>query len=1146
MADLLGEGLASRPGDEQVVRSSTPEVVVFRGDSELTRRLLDRSPVRVGRHPGNDLVLDDRLVSRRHAIIVNEEGQWWLRDLGSRHKFRIDGQRCERHALKDGDRVSIGPFVLLFHRAAEDSAGRSIASAAAHGKVTPWGTLDVRAPAQGGLRITIPGYEIGREIGRGGMGRVYEAIQLSTRRRVALKVMLEGPFSSEKTKRRFEREVRIVAALRHPNIAQIYESGLHEGRYWFAMEYVEGQSLDVAGEPGELSTWDRLSLGAKICEAVGHAHGQMVIHRDLKPSNILISADGEPHVLDFGLAKIEDPDRSHEITLSAPGELMGTPAFMSPEQTERDPRKVDARTDVYSLGIILYRLLTRQFPYDVRGRLDEVIHQIATADPVPPSQYCKAVDDETEAIILRAIAKDPDDRYPSAREMAADLRRRLAGEPVEAKLASRTYLLSKTIARHGKSLLAAVLVVFAIVTSVLMTSAVVKYGNGPPPVEPVVDPTGTPKPSPPEQHPPGPANEPIERPDDVPEPPPTDHPTEQVTGDLDPAPSLPPAVDPREVLARTLIDQLRETMESKDWLTARGRLERLHVEYGQTKVALRHGPELSAWQAQISDEIDAQALLDQVKAAMASQSYDTARSHLERLRTKYDHTQSFKDSEKTIQDYAAQIDEARQRRDAENAELAAQTISLRLEGALEAEDYASALGYLEQLRKDYPETEFVKQNADQIHAWENQVKRGFRDLEKRDNREAGKLIRALEELLDRKDYLRAYLVLQRLEANYSHTTIVKRRARKLERFAAEIELEISKRNLVLRNHYFVDPSPPVTTQWQKALEDARGILERNSGHGQLPALVLFRVLLENEEAEATVSLEGEGVVFWGCCWGASGLRKVASGDIVIAGRGYGPSEGAPQVRIGALYHYSPAIDLEFKDGKVVQLGEIAVRAVPLDQTGTLAVTVKPEAGVSLGGGTVNVGRVGSRHCMTGNQPIGRSGRSVFAELAPGLHFVIAQAKGKFRSAQQSLYVRTGEVTEVELIAYAFRRVTVEWRFRPSRESRGWLRGTVQVLSGGYWQPDDEWDIHHPVLNLSDWDGEKCLVRPSNARMFRVATDGSRRSFTSLTEKDLANATALRSQVPEIGAVYILRDDDDGDGWEAVIRIADFAPVLSGP
>ncbi len=449
-----------------------PEIVITRQGAEIARRRLSDSPLQLGRDYDNDLVLDDPSVIGKHAVIVLEQTQWWIRGLDNRPRLRVADKPCQSHPLSHGDRVGLGMFELEFLAASCPTEPQRDDVALGRTRVfDDADSLDLAGAEPASPDLEIPGYQILGEIGRGGMGRVFRAVQISTRRTVALKIMLEGPVTSEKTKRRFEREVHIVASLRHPNIAQIYESGLHQGRYWFAMEYVDGKPLDAREVTVALSLRDRLALMAKVCEAVGHAHAQTVVHRDLKPTNILISDDGEPHVLDFGLAKIEDPDGTSGMVLSMAGELMGTPAYMSPEQTERDPSKVDVRADVYSLGVILYQFLTGAFPYDVRGRLDEVIRHIATTDPARPSQIRKEIDDEVEAIILKAIAKRPEERYLSAKEMGQDLRRLLAGEPVEAKLTSRTYVLSKTFARQRGRLLLVGVVAAAVIVSVLATRA---------------------------------------------------------------------------------------------------------------------------------------------------------------------------------------------------------------------------------------------------------------------------------------------------------------------------------------------------------------------------------------------------------------------------------------------------------------------------------------------------------------------------------------------------------------------------------------------------------------------------------------------------------------------------------------------------
>ncbi|MBN1345625.1 MAG: protein kinase [Phycisphaerae bacterium] len=447
-----------------------PEILVFRDGEQIDRRDVPPAGLVIGSAPASDLVLDDQAVGQSHAVLLCQAGQWWIRSADGRHEIHVAGAKTYGRLLADGDRISIGPFELLFRTPTrvpppgelEEASGRTRLFDASD-------SLDIRAP--GPASLDIPGYRVLREIGRGGMGRVFEAIQISTRRTVALKVMLEGPFTNETTKRRFEREVHIVAALRHPNIAQIYDSGLHQGRYWFAMEYVDGRPLDAPDVASRFTTRERLAIMAAACDAVGHAHAKQIVHRDLKPSNILISSDNQPHVLDFGLAKVQGPLTDPDMMLSMGSELMGTPAYMSPEQTARDASKVDARTDVYALGVILYQLLTGQFPYDVKGRLDEVIHNIATTDPTRPSAISKDVDSEAEAIILKAIAKNPDERYANGKELADDLRRLLAGEPVLAKLASRSYVLSKTVAKNRRRLIYAGVLVAAVVVSILATRA---------------------------------------------------------------------------------------------------------------------------------------------------------------------------------------------------------------------------------------------------------------------------------------------------------------------------------------------------------------------------------------------------------------------------------------------------------------------------------------------------------------------------------------------------------------------------------------------------------------------------------------------------------------------------------------------------
>lgn len=313
--------------------------------------------------------------------------------------------------------------------------------------------------------LTIEGYEILREVHRGGQGIVYQAKQSLTNRKVAVKVLLEGSLASASARRRFEREIELVAQLRHANIISIFHSGLTaDGRQYCVMDYVRGLRLDQHVQEKKLSVEQILELFATICDAVMYAHQRGIIHRDLKPSNILVDSGGSAKVLDFGLAK--QLAGGAETLASITGEVFGTLPFMSPEQTSGNPEDVDTRTDIYALGVILYLLLTGQYPYPVDGQLADVVRHITETPPIPPSKRWSPdtgakqrssrpvranecpIDDEVQTIILKALSKERERRYQSAAELARDVRHYLAGEPIEAKGDSSWYILKKAIRRN--------------------------------------------------------------------------------------------------------------------------------------------------------------------------------------------------------------------------------------------------------------------------------------------------------------------------------------------------------------------------------------------------------------------------------------------------------------------------------------------------------------------------------------------------------------------------------------------------------------------------------------------------------------------------------------------------------------------------
>lgn len=360
---------------------------------------------------------------------------------------------CERASSDDDD-------LLVKVRRAMDSTAAEPRTPSSEVRFTD-------APA---AQTPIAGYHTIREIGRGGMGVVYLAVQDSTKRQVALKVLLEGPFASPKARRRFEREVELAAQLDHPGIAAVLDSGLAQDRYYFAMRYVDGQRLDRYVTERKLSLRDTLALFACVCDAVTFAHQHGVIHRDLKPSNILVTADGHPHILDFGLAKATSPaadDETTHLMISQPGELMGTLPFMSPEQTAGHG-DVDIRSDVYALAVILYRLLLGKHPYPISGGVRETLRNIAEVDPPRPSSERADLNNEMDIILARAMAKDRDRRYPSVDQLAADIRAFLEGRPISAKRDNVAYVLRKAMARHRLAVVASVALLFT--TAIALTA----------------------------------------------------------------------------------------------------------------------------------------------------------------------------------------------------------------------------------------------------------------------------------------------------------------------------------------------------------------------------------------------------------------------------------------------------------------------------------------------------------------------------------------------------------------------------------------------------------------------------------------------------------------------------------------------------
>lgn len=297
---------------------------------------------------------------------------------------------------------------------------------------------------------TLPNYEFIQELQRGGQGVVYLARQISTERQVAVKYFHRRTVEHVGEIGRFEREVRVLSRVKHPHVVTIHDCGRTEDDVYLVMDFVAGPPLDLFMSRVKPAQSDALELFAKICDGVNAAHLLGVIHRDLKPGNIRVSENNEPRVLDFGMAKLtgegSESTPSSEITLT--GQFVGSLCWASPEQAEGRWETVDVRTDVYSLGVMFYQLLTGRFPYPVGGRMDEVVRNIVQTGPARPSAVNAAIGHELETILLKCLAKEQERRYQNAGELARDFRRYLSGDPIDARRDSFAYVLRKRLQRH--------------------------------------------------------------------------------------------------------------------------------------------------------------------------------------------------------------------------------------------------------------------------------------------------------------------------------------------------------------------------------------------------------------------------------------------------------------------------------------------------------------------------------------------------------------------------------------------------------------------------------------------------------------------------------------------------------------------------
>ena len=355
--------------------------------------------------------------------------------LGEALRLSASGRAAMLERLRNGQGPAgaVGPMGATGAQLADELEALLAADAAAVTALDAGGlapTVNLGPALAHSTWLEIPGYRISRVLGEGGMGTVYAAEQESPRRQVAIKVLHAR---SPNALVRFRAEADIMARLDHPGIARVLEAGEAQGHPYLVMEHVEGQTLDRYVRHRELGRDERLALFAELCDAIHHAHVKSVIHRDLKPSNVMVRPTGHVVVLDFGVARLATEHGSTPGDTRA-GDLIGTPVYMSPEQARLQADQVDARSDVYTLGVILYELLCGELPYDVRGLALPALTRLITEDePRSLARRSPELRGDLDAITHKALRKAPEDRYQSAAAMGEDVRRHLQRLPVSVR-----------------------------------------------------------------------------------------------------------------------------------------------------------------------------------------------------------------------------------------------------------------------------------------------------------------------------------------------------------------------------------------------------------------------------------------------------------------------------------------------------------------------------------------------------------------------------------------------------------------------------------------------------------------------------------------------------------------------------------------
>jgi serine/threonine protein kinase len=351
---------------------------------------------------------------------------------------------CRR--LKQSHSLPFTYIVMLTSRDAEEDIVEGLDAGADEYLTKPVEPTVLRSRLKAAQRIVeavppkewslprVPGYEVQRLLGKGAFATVWEAIQSQTDRRVALKI-IRVDLATEEVFNRFAREIQIAKRLEHPHIARIYDGQIDRHIGYYAMELVDGLTLDKYVKLYQAKVAKILCLAVEVCDALNHAHEQGVVHRDLKPSNIMVTHDGSSKLVDFGLARsMFRPEAESETFMSLDGSVIGTPLFMAPEQARGENEKLDGRVDIYALGVILYMMLVRRHPLqvDFNDRW-KTLRTVAEGHVCPPTEVKPKFDREVERILLKALANEPSARYLTAAELGADILRFLRTKAAEAE-----------------------------------------------------------------------------------------------------------------------------------------------------------------------------------------------------------------------------------------------------------------------------------------------------------------------------------------------------------------------------------------------------------------------------------------------------------------------------------------------------------------------------------------------------------------------------------------------------------------------------------------------------------------------------------------------------------------------------------------